>query len=71
MKEEQMRAIAGIIAAVVNEVKDYNLPEDKEARQKYLKKFYKDIKSNKTLKDCREKVLALCDEFPLYEGLKL
>jgi glycine hydroxymethyltransferase len=71
MKEAEMKTIASLIAAVINEIKRYELPEDKESRQKYLKRFYKDIKSNSAIKSCREKVTNLCDSFPLYEGMRL
>jgi len=71
MKEEQMATIAELIANVLKEIKDYSIPEDKEERPKYMKNFYKHIKSNKTIKSSREKVLSLCDSFPLYPGLKV
>lgn len=71
MKEEQMKVISVLIANAIKEVKDYDLPEDRESRQKYLKRFYREIKSNKTLKDCKERVTELCNAFPLYPDLKL
>ncbi len=71
MRENEMRTIASLIAAVIKEVKGYELPEDRESRQRYMKRFYKDIKSNGAIKSCREKVAGLCDSFPLYEGMRL
>ncbi len=71
MKEEQMITIAGLIASIIKEVKDYSIPEDKERRAQYMKKFHKEIKKNKTIKESREKVVSMCNEFPLYADLKL
>ncbi len=71
MKEEQMKLISGHIAAAIKEIKNYELPNDKENRQKYMKKFYKEIKSNSALKTCKEQVIGICESFPLYPGLKL
>jgi glycine hydroxymethyltransferase len=71
MKEEQMTEIAVLIANVIKEVEGYELPDDKQSRPKYMKNFYKEIKSNQVVKDSRAKVLALCDVFPLYPGLKI
>ncbi|MDE1871023.1 MAG: serine hydroxymethyltransferase [Candidatus Micrarchaeota archaeon] len=71
MKEEQMMAIAGLIADTIKKVKDYSLPEDKEARRKYMEAFHKKVKSDKGIRQTRVKVRELCDAFPLYKGLKL
>ncbi len=71
MKEEQMGIIAELIANVIKEIKDYSIPEEKDKRQQYLKKFYKEIKANKTIKACKDRVIILCNQFPLYPGLKL
>ena len=71
MKEEEMQQIGAIIAKVINEIKDCKLPDDKEARSAYIAKFRKHIKSNKAIKEQRRQVIAMCDAFPLYEGLRL
>ncbi len=71
MKEEQMGIISKLIATSIMEIKDYSLPEDKERRQRYMKNFYREIKSNSTLKTCRQQVIGLCEAFPLYPEMKL
>jgi glycine hydroxymethyltransferase len=71
MKEEQMKIIAGLMADVIKEVKHYSIPDEKEKRQEYMKRFYKEIKPNKVIKQTREKVLELCNAFPLYKEIKL
>jgi glycine hydroxymethyltransferase len=71
MKEEQMAIIATLIASVIKEVKDYTIPDEKEKRPKYLKGFYKDMKSNQVIKDSKKRVMELCNSFPLYPDLKL
>lgn len=71
MKEEQMTIIAELIANVIKEVKGYSIPDDKEKRAQYMKKFYREIKKNKVIKASKERVLELCDRFPLYAEMKL
>lgn len=71
MREEQMQEIGKIIADVIKESKDFKLPEEKEERIAYLKKFKKQLKSNQKIKESRQKVLEICGAFPLYEKLKL
>jgi glycine hydroxymethyltransferase len=71
MKEEQMRSIGKTIAGVIKAVKDCRLPDDKAARLEYLGKFRRQLKGNDAIKRAKEEVLALCEAFPLYEGLKL
>lgn len=66
MKEQEMRTIAGLIADVIDEVKGNELPEDKEERLAYLRKYKEDIKTNPKLLAKREAVLELCSRFPLY-----
>lgn len=69
MKEEEMKAIGKLIAQVVYEVGNYKLPDDKEERSAYLKKFREEIKNNETIKAVRNHVLELCGRFPLYPNL--
>ena len=71
MKESEMPMIAKLIADVVNQIRGYEIPEEKEKRGQYLKRFRKEIKRNSTIKECRKKVVELCDRFPLYPELKL
>jgi len=71
MKDGEMPVIAKLIADVIGQIKGYEMPEDKEKRAPYLKRFRKEIKRNSTIKECRERVEELCDRFPLYPELKL
>lgn len=71
MREGQMVEIANIIADVVDQAKGYDVPEAKEKRAAYISKFKKEMKRNTVVKEAREKVLILCEKFPLYEGLRL
>lgn len=70
MKEKEMKTIAGWISEVMDEIKNYYLPEDKEERKKALKKFKEEIKKNKKLKRIKEQVKKLCQKFPLYRDLE-
>jgi len=69
MKEKEMEIISEWIAQIVNEVKDYELPEDKETRREYLEKFRKEISENGVIKKVKKEVVELCKKFPLYSEL--
>ncbi len=71
MKEPEMKMVGDMIADVIDEVKGYQLPESKEGRPEYLKKFRTEISSNKRLVEVRSRVLELCKRFPLYPDLEL
>ena len=66
MKEKEMELIADWIAEVIKEIKDYDMPEDREKRNKAIQKFKDEIKKNEKIKEIREKVVELCKKFPLY-----
>lgn len=68
MKEKEMEQIAQWISQVANEIKEYQLPETKEERKEYLKKFKQEVKENETIKKIKGEVLELCKEFPVYES---
>ncbi|MFA6382901.1 MAG: serine hydroxymethyltransferase [Parcubacteria group bacterium] len=70
MKEKEMKIIAGWIAEVMADVKEFQFPEDKEKRKEALKKFRKYIASSKKLKQIRADIKNLCKKFPLYKDLK-
>jgi glycine hydroxymethyltransferase len=65
MKEKEMKIIGGFIARVVNFIKDYQLPLNKEARAQYLQKFRQDIKKSKEIKEIKQSVLKLGKKFPI------
>lgn len=70
MREKEMKMIAGWICEVVDEIKECKVPEDKEERKEYLKKFKIFIKKNKRLKKIKSDIKKLCHKFPLYKDLE-
>ncbi len=69
MKEPEMALIADWIVKIVETIKNYQLPQDKEARKEYLKKFSEEILKEETIKKIRQEVLELCQKFPVYVGV--
>lgn len=65
IKEQDMEKIGKWLAAVAKEVQGYKLPENKEERTEYLKKFRKDIKKNKNLLSINAEVTRFCKKFPV------
>ena len=65
MKEEEMRQIANWIAQVVDLIKDYQLPGDKEERKSYLKNFRKEMAGSEVIKQIKKEVLELSKKFPI------
>ncbi|MEK7078776.1 MAG: serine hydroxymethyltransferase [Patescibacteria group bacterium] len=56
MKEKEMKFIGNIILQVVDEVKSYKLPQEKEKRGEYTREYSKKIEKNKRLKELRSQV---------------
>lgn len=71
MKEVEMVQIADLITRVIKEVSTNELPEDKDERVAYLKKFREEIKTNRNLSAVRDSVLKICEKFPLYPDLEM
>jgi len=69
MKEKEMELIGDWITDVINEVKDYYMPDEKDARQKSIEKFRKDIVNNNKIKKIKNEIVELCKKFPLYPDL--
>ncbi len=65
MKEEEMKKIAAWIARAVNEIKNYQLPENKNEINQYLKKFKEEIVKNKTIQEIKREILNLSKGFPI------
>ncbi len=63
MKEKEMELIADWISQVVNLVKKYQLPEIKEERNEYLKKFKAEIPANELILKIKKEVLELSKRF--------
>jgi glycine hydroxymethyltransferase len=65
MKEKEMKKIAFWINQVLNEVKNYRLPKDKNKIKRYLEIFKKDLSKNKTLFQIKNEIKHFCSKFPL------
>jgi glycine hydroxymethyltransferase len=65
MKEEEMEIIGETMLKVLELIKKYQLPENKEDRINYLKNFKKEILNDKTLKKLKTKVKKLASAFPI------
>jgi glycine/serine hydroxymethyltransferase len=66
MKEKEMVKIAKWINVVIEEVKKYQLPQEKEARREFMKTFRSEIVKNKKLLQIAKEVTALCKNYPIY-----
>jgi glycine hydroxymethyltransferase len=69
MKEKEMELIGDWITDVINEVKDYDMPDDKDAKQKSIEKFRKEIVNNNKIKKIKNEIIKLCKKFPIYPEL--
>ncbi len=69
MKEKEMEQIAKWIAQIISEVKQRELPENKDERASYLKQFRQEIPKNKQIENVRAEIFRLCEQFPLYPDL--
>ncbi len=65
MKEKEMKKVGEWIAAAIKEVSHYRLPQSKEERQVYLKKFHADIAKNKTLLAISRDIKTFTKRFPV------
>lgn len=65
LKETDMKKVAQWIVKAINEVKQYKMPEDKEARKDYLVKFHSDIAKNKNLKKIAGEIKSFISKYPL------
>jgi len=66
MREKEMETIGKWIFEIINEIKNYNLPENKDEIKDYLKNFKEEIKKNKKVQEIKNNVVELCKKFPLY-----
>jgi glycine hydroxymethyltransferase len=65
LKEKEMIKVASWINSAINEVKDYQLPGNKDERKAFWIKYKKDIKSNKNLLKIAKEVKVLTSKYPL------
>ncbi len=66
MKPKEMKKIAKWMKRVINEVKEFRLPNKKEDRPKYLAAFRLSCRNNKELKKIRKEIKAFAIRFPIY-----
>ncbi len=66
MGEEEMEIIGRLISEVIEEIRKFKLPEEKEQRKSYIQNFKEEIKENQKIKYIREQVKEICEKFPLY-----
>lgn len=67
MKEKEMRMIGDWFKQVLDALKKYEMPKDKEARKEIIKKFRTSFARDSVLKKIRGEVKALCQKFPVYD----
>jgi glycine hydroxymethyltransferase len=65
MKEKEMAKIAAWINMAIQEVSNQMLPNDKDARKEFFKKFRGEIGKNKKLLRIAKEIKTLCRKFPL------
>jgi glycine hydroxymethyltransferase len=65
MKEKEMVKIAKWMNEVIEAVGNYQLPQEKEARKEFMKKFRVEVVKNKKLLQIAKEVKALTSKFPL------
>ncbi|MDO8583410.1 MAG: serine hydroxymethyltransferase [bacterium] len=66
MKEKEMKKIAGWMNEAINEVSKEVLPDDKEERREFFKKFKAEVYKNKKLLAIAKEIKSLCVKFPIY-----
>lgn len=66
MKEAEMKQIATWMAQVVELTKSYELPQDKVARNAFIKQFKAEISQHPELLAIRQEVTVLAGKFPLF-----
>lgn len=64
MKEEEVKVIAKHILAVIDYIKEFKLPEEKEKRSDFMKSFREKISKDKFLKDIANNIKTLNKKFP-------
>ncbi|MBI2123952.1 MAG: serine hydroxymethyltransferase [Candidatus Wildermuthbacteria bacterium] len=65
MKEKEMTMVGDWIARVIEEIKVYQLPEQKDERKAYISSFEKDMTKNPVILKVKEEIEKLCERFPL------
>jgi len=63
MKEKEMKLIADWIVQIINYIKIYKLPENKEEKKDYLKKFKEEMIDSNLIKKIKQEVLEFGKNF--------
>jgi glycine hydroxymethyltransferase len=66
MKTKEMEKIARWIRRVMDEIQEYDLPENKKEIREYIRQFEEDISKNKNIKKIHKEVKVLCKKFMIY-----
>ncbi len=66
MKEKEMKRIALWIKKAIDSVSSYRLPNNKEKRIEYLKKFRKEIHANSKLKSIKSEIKSFASRYPIF-----
>ena len=67
MKEAEMKQIAHWIAQVVDYVKSFELPQEKDKRSSFIKDFRSKMNSDEKLLKIRQEATAMASKFPLFK----
>jgi glycine/serine hydroxymethyltransferase len=65
MREAEMDRIAGWITDVAEQIEEFRLPDEREARAAELRRFRKAIQDNSRLAALAEEVRQFCLRFPV------
>jgi hypothetical protein len=65
MREPEMAQLAGWMGQVREQIRQFSLPEEREARTQALKEFRAAIGASPELKTIREDVRVMCRQFPV------
>lgn len=65
MKQKEMKQISTWIVQVLEEIKTYQMPKDKQERIKYLAEFRKAMNANPKLQQIRMEIKKLAHHFPI------
>jgi len=64
MKEAEMEQVGDWISRVLDSIKQYRLPAEKEQKSDYIKKFKQDLQTNDIVNQVRTEISEFCKNFP-------
>ena len=65
MGETEMKQIARWIASVIDHIKEYRIPVEKEARKQFMFDFKEKMRGDEFLKTLQQEVISLASRFPV------